>query len=283
MFKFAIQKPPQSLNKVSKKQLEWQRDILVCQRSFDTKAGKFVSVANCGRFFSITMTHRMMSALDVQNLLNSSREQLAELSDYRQRDDYAFYNDTHALLRLDAVMEQIETISRARADQRVKDIQSALATASSAPKKQMFARLVHLRQSFPAGTSFERAHEIANRIRKIGMVEKQRQIVYVFEQTGMTTDELGKNFHMHARFYVKGKGTDVSPGKVAKEVWRITKLDKNSTHIVFHDNIHKLTSYMAGHKNFEEHPDKKIKCEMDVVWRQQHNLKQEYCLRNTEA
>ena len=30
----------------------------------------------------------------------------------------------------------------------------------------------------------------------------------------MTTDELGKNFHVHARFYVKGKGTDVSPGKV---------------------------------------------------------------------
>ena len=51
-----------------------------------------------------------------------------------------------------------------------------------------------------------------------------------------------------------------------------------STHIVFHDNIHKLTSYMAGHKNFEEHPDKKIKCEMDVVWRQQHNLKREYHL-----
>ena len=123
-----------------------------------------MSVANCGRFFSITMTYRMMSALDVQNLLNSSREELAELSDYRQRDDYAFYNDTHALLRLDAVMEQIETISRARADQRVKDIQSALATASSAPKKQMFARLVFLRQSFPAGTSFERAHEIATRI-----------------------------------------------------------------------------------------------------------------------
>jgi len=46
------------------------------------------------------------------------------------------------------------------------------------------------------------------------MVENQRQFVYVFEQTGMTTDELGKNFHVHARFYVKGKGTDVSPGKV---------------------------------------------------------------------
>jgi len=208
-----------------------------------------------------------MSTLDVKNSLQSSREELAELADYRQRDDYAFYNDTHALLRLDAVMEQIETISRARAD----------------PKKQMFARLVSLRQSFPDGTSFERAHEIANRIRKIGMVEKQRQFVYVFEQTGMTTDELGKNFHMHARFYVKGKNTDVSPGKVAKEVWRITKLGKNSTHIVFRDNIYKLTSYMAGHKSFEEYPDKKIKCEMDVVWRQQHNLKREYCLRNTEA
>ena len=32
-------------------------------------------------------------------------------------------------------MEQIETISRARADQRVKDVQSALATASAGPKK----------------------------------------------------------------------------------------------------------------------------------------------------
>ncbi len=255
--------------------------IHVCQKSFDTKPGEFVSVANCGRLFSmtviVTMTHRMMSALDVKNSLQSSRE---ELVDYRQRDDHAFHNDTHALLRLDAVMEQIETICRARADQRMKDIESALATPSSAPKKQMPPRLVHLRQSLPDGTSFERAHEIANRIRKIGMVEKQRQFVYVFEQTSMTTDELGKNFHMHARFYVKGKGTDVSPGKVAKEVWRITKLDKISTHIVFHDNIRKLTSYMAGHKSFEEYPDKKIKCEMDIVWRQQHNLKREYHLSN---
>ncbi len=225
----------------------------------------------------------MMSALDVQSLFSSTLEEFVELIDYKQRDEHAFYNDTRATCRLDDVMEQIEIISRARADQRVKDIQSAIATASSAPKKQMSARLVHLRQSFPAGTSFERAHEIANRIQKIGMVEKQRQFVYVFEQTGMTTDELGKNFHMHARFYVKGKNTDVSPGKVAKEICRITKLDKNSTHIVFHDNIHKLTSYMAGHKNFEEYLDKKIKCEMDVVWRQQHNLKREYCLRNTQA
>jgi len=225
----------------------------------------------------------MRSALDVQSLLNSLREEFAELLDNRQPDEHAFYSDARAVCRLDAVMEQIETISRARADRRVKDIQSALATASSAPRKQMFARLVSLRQSFPAGISFERAHEVANRIRKIGMVEKQRQFVYVFEQTGLTTDELRKNFHMHARFYVKGKGTDVSPGKVAKEVWRITKLDKNSTHVVFHDNIHKLTSYMAGHKNFEQHPDKKIKCEMDVVWRQHHKLKREYCLRNAQA
>ncbi len=223
-----------------------------------------------------------MTALNVQNLLSSALEEHAELSDYRQRDEDAFYNDTRAICRLDAVIEQIESISRARADQRMKDIQSALATASSAPKKHMLPRLVHLRQSFPAGTSFERAHEIANKIRKIGMVEKQRLFVYIFEQTGMTTDELGKNFHMHARFYVKGKNTDVSPGKVAKEVWRITKLDKNSTHIVFHNNIYKLTSYMAGHKSFDEYPDKKVKCEMDVVWRQQYNLKREYHLTNQQ-
>ncbi len=84
--------------------------ILVCQISFDTKPGEFVSVANCGRLFSMTMTHRMMSALHVQISLQSSLEECAELLDYRQRDNYAFYSDAHALLRLDAVMEQIETI-----------------------------------------------------------------------------------------------------------------------------------------------------------------------------
>ena len=85
-----------------------------------------------------------MSALDVQSLLQSLREEFAELLDHRQRDEYAFYSDTRALLRLEAVMEQIDTISRARADQRVKHIQGALATASAtAPKKQMFPRLVH--------------------------------------------------------------------------------------------------------------------------------------------
>ena len=55
----------------------------------------------------------------------------------------------------------------------------------------------------------------------------------------------------------------------------MTKLDKNSTHIVFHNHIHKLTSYMAGHKSFDEYPDKKLKCEMDVVphltqWKLEH-------------
>ncbi|KAL0038566.1 hypothetical protein WJX77_010905 [Trebouxia sp. C0004] len=79
----------------------------------------------------------MMSARDVQY---SFRKKLQSL-DYRQRDKGAFWFDTRAICRLDAVMEQMETISRARADQRLKDIQSAAATASSAPKKQMFASL----------------------------------------------------------------------------------------------------------------------------------------------
>ena len=121
-----------------------------------------------------------MSALDVQSLLSSLREEFAELLDNRQRDEHAFYSDARAICRLDAVMEQIEIISRARADQRVKDIQSALATASSAPRKQMFARLVSLRQSFPVGISFERAHEIANRIRKIGTCGKAKAICLRF-------------------------------------------------------------------------------------------------------
>ena len=205
--------------------------VVLYQTSSRLVPGNFYLWQTMAELFSITMTHRMMSAY----LLQSSLEERVELVDYMQRDEHAFCDDTHAILLRDAVMEQIETISRARADQRLKEIQTA-------PKKQMLPRLVHLRQSFPAGTSSKRAHEIANRIQKIGMVEKQRQFVYVFEQTGMTNDELGKNFHMQ-RFYAEGKNTDISPGKVAKEVWRITKLDKNSAHIVFHDNIHKLTSY----------------------------------------
>ena len=88
--------------------------ILVCQRSVDAKPAEFVSVAKCGRLFSMTITHRMISALDVQNSFQSSLEEAAELSDYRQRDEDAFWSDTRAICRLDAVMEQIETISRAR-------------------------------------------------------------------------------------------------------------------------------------------------------------------------
>jgi len=42
-----------------------------------------------------------MSALGVQSLLNSSREELAELIDYKQRDEYAFYRDTRAICRLE--------------------------------------------------------------------------------------------------------------------------------------------------------------------------------------
>lgn len=98
------------------------------------------------------------------------------------------------------------------------------------------------------------------------MVEEQRQFVYVLEQTGMTTAELGKNLHMHARFYVKDKGIDVSPGKVANlEVWRITKLDKNSTNIV---NIDSLTTYTSSLHTWLVTRTLKsiltIKCEMDV-------------------
>ena len=172
-------------------------------------------------------------------------------------------------------------ICRAREDQQLRSIQTALARASAAaPKKQLMPKLVHLRQSFPEGTTFEEMHEIASRIQKIGMVEQNRQFVYTLEQTGTTVDTLGKNCHMHARFYVKGKKTDVSPGKVAKEVQRITRWEKNSTHVIFHDNLHKLTSYMAGRKNFEECPEKKAKCEMDLVWWRQNKLKQDYHLRS---
>ena len=215
--------------------------------------------------------------VNLASCLQSMRVERAELEAFKEQDEYAFYADSHASLRLEALGEDIDMICRARADQKLKDIQSALAGAPTAGnKKQMTPKLVHLRQSFPNGTSCEKAHEIANRIRKIGMVEKNRQFAYVLEQAGTTLDTLGQNFHTHARFYVKGKDTDVSPGKVAKEVQRITKWQSNSTHMVFHNSIHKLTSYMAGHKNFTEFPDKKAKCEMDSVWRQQNNLKKEY-------
>ena len=115
----------------------------------------------------MSITHRTMTALDVQKSFQSPLEEAAELSEYRQRDEDAFWSDTRAICRLDAVIERTESISRARADQRLKDIQSAVATTSFAPKKQMFAKPVPLRQSFPDGTSFERAHEIANRSERL--------------------------------------------------------------------------------------------------------------------
>ena len=229
------------------------------------------------------MTHQNRSALDLESCLQSMRVARAELEAFKQRDECAFYTDRNASLRLEALEEDIEMICCARTDQRLKSIHSMATASATAPKKQMMPKLVHLRQSFPDGTTFERAHEIADRIRKIGMVETKRQFVYTLEQTGMTVDTLGKNFHMHARFYIKGKSTDVSPGKVAKEVQRITTWEKNRTHVIFHNNIHKLTSYMAGHKNFEEYPEQKVKCAMDMVWRRQNSLKQDYHLRSTHS
>ncbi|DBA90415.1 TPA: hypothetical protein ACH3X1_003689 [Trebouxia sp. C0004] len=136
------------------------------------------------QFFSMTMTQNVVRP-GCSNSFQSSLEEAAELLDYRQRDKDAYWSDTRDICRLDAVMEQIETISRARADQRLKDTQNAVATSSSAPNKQMFARLVHLRQNFPDGTSFERAHEIANKIRKIGMVEKAKAICFRFRANGL--------------------------------------------------------------------------------------------------
>ena len=218
-----------------------------------------------------------MPVRDLTGCLQSMRVERAELEAFKHQDECAFYTDRSASLRLETLEENIEMICRARTDQQLKSIQTTLAGASAAaPKKQMMPKLVHLRQSFPEGTTFERMHEIASRIQKIGMVEQNRQFVYTLEQTGTTADTLGKNCHMHARFYVKGKKTDVSPGKVAKEVQRITRWEKNSTHVIFHDN-------MAGHKSFEEYPEKKAKCEMDLVWRRQNSLKQDYHLRSMRS
>ena len=50
----------------------------------------------------------MMTALDVQSLLSSALEEHVEFLEYKERDDHAFWSDTRAICRLDAVMEQID-------------------------------------------------------------------------------------------------------------------------------------------------------------------------------
>ncbi len=243
---------------------------------------KLQACGKCGKRLSEMNTVRKMTGVDLKSCLHSMTQEMSELVAFREKDEVEFYSDWRSVIRLERLAANIDMIFSARTDQRLKDIQSTLAQKPE-QKKQMYPKLVHLRQSFPEGTSFEEAHAVARRIRKIGMVEDSRQFVYVFEQTGETPEDLGKNFHMHVRFYVKGKTTDVSKGKVAKEIVRITKWPKNSTHVVFHDNVHKLTSYMAGNKSFAEHPNKKAKCDMDVIWRHQNRLHKEYLLRNAHG
>ncbi len=84
-----------------------------------------------------------------KSLLQSLREEPAELLNYKQRDQSAFYSDFHALLHPDTVLEQIDTTSGALAGQRLKEHWQQLQLLAPRQAKQMVPRLVHLKQSFP--------------------------------------------------------------------------------------------------------------------------------------
>ncbi len=56
-----------------------------------------------------------MSPLDLDSCLQSMRVERAELEAFKQQDECAFYSDSHALLRLEALEEDIDMICCAQA------------------------------------------------------------------------------------------------------------------------------------------------------------------------
>ncbi len=68
---------------------------------------------------------------DLTDYLQSMRVERAQLEAFKHQDEYAFYTDRSASLRLETLQETIEMICRAREYQQLRSIQTALALAPS--------------------------------------------------------------------------------------------------------------------------------------------------------
>lgn len=103
-----------------------------------------------------------------------------------------------------------------------------------------------------------------------------KEYVYVYEQRGMTIDELGKGFHLHA---IIRRPDDKKPSHCIRELSNTFKkaCDTSNYHffqVKFIDEAEKdrKLEYILGTKEFTEQDRKDLKQNMDKVWRSRFNI-----------
>lgn len=116
------------------------------------------------------------------------------------------------------------------------------------------------------------------------MIQKKwiKSYVYVYEQRGISQDDLGKGFHLHA---IIMKPEDKSPAHCIREISSTYKkvCDVSNYHcfntkwIGKEEYIRKL-EYILGQKESTSENNKALKQEMDKVWRQARNIDSYYYL-----
>lgn len=109
--------------------------------------------------------------------------------------------------------------------------------------------------------------------------------VYVLEQRGMTEEELGKGFHLHA---IIKRPDDKKPSHCVRELSNTFKkaCDVSNYHFFqtkFIDEAEKdrKMEYILGQKEYTEENRKDLKQIMDKVWRQRFNI-QPYFFSNID-
>ncbi len=213
------------------------------------------------------MTNPQESYPDMLNRLSQERSALLALED----DQPEFYKaDPLLQQRAEAVDDQLQNLHEIVAQERQRMIRTAV--RQHLRRKTPLKKLVHLRQTFRPGTTFTYAHSIAHKIRSIAMVVPTKRFSYVFEQSGETVEDMGKNFHMHAMFYIKGKAKDVYKADIAKEITRKKIHEPQATQCFMHNNSNALLSYLKGCKSDE----KLRRCAIDKQWRESQGLQSIY-------
>lgn len=111
-----------------------------------------------------------------------------------------------------------------------------------------------------------------------------KSYMYVYEQRGMTEEEVGKGFHMHA---IIRKPEDKSRAHCIRELSSSYKkvCDVSNYHLfntkwIDKEECQRKIEYITGDKVSTETNNKSLKQEMDVLFRQNRGLQKFYSLGN---
>ena len=141
-----------------------------------------------------------------------------------------------------------------------------VATGTLAPvQARQTSRLLHVVQRLPEGMSVASIHIWGQKIIRIAGVGPGAR--YYLEQDGDSQENAGWRIHLHFSLYFKGYKS-----VLAQRIVQLKIIDAAMTQVFEHDDVNRLTTYLAGHKSQE----KARKVATDHMWRQANGLKEYY-------